>query len=365
MKKITTLLFMSILLHISMVGQEVIPFDTTHWDINANAYMIENFKGKNAIYLQGGRAVLKDTKFLNGTIEFDIYLTERRGFPGILFRILDQDAESFYFRPHQSGNPDANQAAPIINGSTAWQFYHGPSYSTPYKYKLDIWTHVRLVIKDSQAQIYLNHSDGPILSWRLVHPPRAGGLAIGGGGGAFHYANFKIRKDVGEIKDFNVAKRQPIDGLIPSWKISDKFDESLLSTPEKISQLIQARKWTKTIQIEEGTAANIERVVNLRSTPGNTVFAKITIQSDSDQTKLFEFGYSDRVVAVLNGNAIYKGNNRFQSRDYRYLGTIGLFDAIYLDLKKGENTLLFAVSEDFGGWLITGRFEDMKGITIK
>ena len=47
------------------------------------------------------------------------------------------------------------------------------------------------------------------------------------------------------------------------------------------------------------------------------------------------------------------------------LGTIGLFDAIYLDLKKGENMLLLAVSENFGGWLVTGRFENLNGIRVK
>jgi hypothetical protein len=105
-------------------------------------------------------------------------------------------------------------------------------------------------------------------------------------------------------------------------------------------------------------------VVRYDDTPGNTVFARITISSDTDATRLFEFGYSDRVVALLNEKPIYKGNNNYRSRDYRYLGTIGLFDAIYLDLKKGDNTLLMAVSEDFGGWLITGRFVDPKGIKI-
>ena len=98
---------------------------------------------------------------------------------------------------------------------------------------------------------------------------------------------------------------------------------------------------------------------------GETVFARITIDSDKDQIKLFEFGYSDDVIAILNGQAIYKGTNFWKSRDYRYLGTIGLFDGIYLNLKKGKNTLLLAVSENFGGWLVTGRFTDQSGIKIK
>lgn len=46
-------------------------------------------------------------------------------------------------------------------------------------------------------------------------------------------------------------------------------------------------------------------------------------------------------------------------------GTIGLFDSVYLPLRKGENTVLIAVSESFGGWLVTGKFEDESGIEIR
>ena len=40
------------------------------------------------------------------------------------------------------------------------------------------------------------------------------------------------------------------------------------------------------------------------------------------------------------------------------------FDHVYLPLKVGRNELWVAVSEDFGGWGITGMFEDMTGITM-
>ena len=91
----------------------------------------------------------------------------------------------------------------------------------------------------------------------------------------------------------------------------------------------------------------------------------MTINSEKDQTKFFDFGYSDRVVVILNGKPIYKGTNKWRTRDYRYLGTIGLFDGVYLDLKKGKNELLLAVSEDFGGWLVTGKFREDKGLKIE
>ena len=41
------------------------------------------------------------------------------------------------------------------------------------------------------------------------------------------------------------------------------------------------------------------------------------------------FGYSDRVRVYLGGRLIYAGNNDYRSRDFRYLGTIGWFDALY------------------------------------
>ncbi|MDH7444841.1 hypothetical protein [Aquimarina sp. 2201CG14-23] len=349
-------------------AQNIIPLDTLHWEINATSYTLENYEGKDAIYIQRGLAFLKDTKFLNGTIEFDVYLTKRQGFPGVRFRAVDRNnMESFYIRPHLPGKPDANQVAPVINGITPWQLYFGPKYSFLYEYNYDDWTHVKLVVNGNRAQIYLDHAKKPNLSWFLVHEPQEGGIAIGGGGASpMHYANFKIDKNAYEIKDFKPIERKPIEGLISTWEISNKFEEKELKDVSKLKSLITSRTWDKKIQVEEGTAANIARQVVLRDKiPGNTVFAKISINSDKDQTKLFEFGYSDRVVAILNGRAIYKGNNRWRSRDYRYLGTVGLFDAIYLDLKKGKNTLLLGVSEDFGGWLVTGRFVDATGIKVE
>jgi len=61
----------------------------------------------------------------------------------------------------------------------------------------------------------------------------------------------------------------------------------------------------------------------------------------------------------LNGTLIYSGENMYQSRDYRYLGTIGLFDNIVLPLQPGDNELWFAVTESFGGWGIKARINDL------
>ena len=97
--------------------------------------------------------ILKGVEFLNGTIEFDLFLKEEPAFPGVYFRGQNNgDAEQFYVRPHQSGNPDANQAAPSIKNVTAWQLYYGPRYSFAYEYKFDDWTHVKILVNDRRAQ---------------------------------------------------------------------------------------------------------------------------------------------------------------------------------------------------------------------
>ena len=350
---------------ISLQAQDIIPLDTTYWDVDANAHVFETWDGEPAIYIQQGLAVLKDSTFVNGTIEFDVFLTERQSFPGIRYRADRDFSESFYFRGHLSGKPDANQVAPVTNGITAWQLYFGPSYSFPYEYAYDRWTHIKFVINGERGQIYMDHSETPTFSYYLTNPVKEGAIALGGSAGAAHYANFRMDKSATEIVDFNPAEREPIEGIVQRWEVSDKFAESELENLGGLKKLIKNRKWGTFVDIEEGTAANISRKVKrYDGQPTNTVFAKVTINSRKAQTVIFDFGYSDRAVAILNGAPIYKGTNRWRSRDYRYLGTVGLFDSVYLDLKRGDNELLFAVSEDFGGWLITGKLNG-EGVSVK
>lgn len=52
------------------------------------------------------------------------------------------------------------------------------------------------------------------------------------------------------------------------------------------------------------------------------------------------------------------------SRDYRFLGTVGYFDEVYVDLKKGKNELWIAVSETFGGWGVKAQLENMDGLEV-
>lgn len=358
-----------LLIAIATSAQNNIPLDTLNWEINARSYVFESHKGEEAVYLKGGSIKLINTKFSDGTIEYDIHLKKEQAFPSVFFRLDEagKNGEEWYIRPHQSGNPDANQVAPLVNGISPWQLYFGEKYSFAYHYNFDDWTHVKLVINGNRAQVFLDYSDEPNLSWNLFSNRKDGDITFSGGSSSgFHIANIKIDFKKPIIENFSPKERKPIEGVIDSWKISDKFEENRLDDIANLKRLISERTWNHNATIDEGVAANISKQMVRYDENGkaNTVFAKIVIHSDSKQTKYFKFGYSDRVVALLNGNPIYRGTNRWRTRDYRYLGTIGLFDGIYLNLKKGNNELLMAVSEDFGGWLITGKFLDETKITL-
>ena len=82
------------------------------------------------------------------------------------------------------------------------------------------------------------------------------------------------------------------------------------------------------------------------------------------ESRILKIGYSDSARVFVNGELRYAGDNTYQSRDYRYLGTIGLFDSVVLPLSAGENEILIAVTEAFGGWGVMTEFESLEGITV-
>ena len=63
------------------------------------------------------------------------------------------------------------------------------------------------------------------------------------------------------------------------------------------------------------------------------MIGRLTIHSEQERVVKTSFGYSDRVNVYLNGQLLYGGDNTYRTRDYRYLGTIGLFDELWLPLK--------------------------------
>ena len=165
--------------------------------------------------------------------------------------------------------------------------------------------------------------------------------------------------------------------------VSEAFDEKILNDRLTLSENDKKKVTWKKLASEPDGIVNIARVqgfvadyqetlsesafaeLDYYPKPRNCAFARTFILSDNDQIKELAFGFSDRVKVYLNGRLIYSGNNTYKSRDYRFLGTMGFFDSLYLPLKKGENELLMAVTEESGGWGLQAKFGDMKGISFR
>lgn len=114
------------------------------------------------------------------------------------------------------------------------------------------------------------------------------------------------------------------------------------------------RTWTR-LAAEPSGLVDLSRANGLRD-GRNTVFARTSIRSPRAQTVALELGFSDRALVYLNARVLYRGDDAYRSRDYRFLGSIGYYDTLYLPLEEGENELVVAVSEDFGGWGVRARF---------
>ena len=309
---------------------------------------------------------LADVAFTDGAIEIDLAVSRERAFPGVAWRLVDdENMESFYVRPHQVGNPDSIQYSPVFNGIGGWQLYHGDGFNAPIDFPIDAWFTIRVVFVGTRAEVYVNDQEALALvvaeQKRAVVPGRIG-IQVGGPG--LHVAAF--RYEAGPVALRAPAPPPPaprLPGVVPAWWVSDPFgEEAFPGDPTLGHARLAGRTWTR-LETEPSGLADLARV-NRLTEERNTVFARTTIRATHAQTKALELGFSDRVVVYLNGQALFRGDDTYQSRDYRFLGSIGYYDTLFLPLREGDNELVVAVSEMFGGWGIQARFPEPEGVTF-
>ncbi len=346
---------------------ETVPFDSGRWEIQATESKVINHLGRSSLYLKGGVAAVKDSKFTDGVIEFDIAFTGERGFMGALWRMQDfENYEEFYLRPHQSGNPDANQYQPVFNNVAAWQLYYGESYSAPTRYDNNQWMRVKIVVSGRRAEIYIKDMETPALFVNeFKRETKEGRVGLSAGNFApAYFSNFNVTPmNAPPLKGAAKEAAATPPGAVKSWMVSDAFDGKSLEGRYQLTPADREKlNWHK-LNVEPNGTANLARVQGVAE-GRDTVYARLVIRSEREQVKKIRFGFSDAVKVYFNDRLLYGGSDVYQSRDYRFLGTIGLFDELYLPLKKGENELWLAVTENFGGWGVTAQFENMEGIRL-
>lgn len=354
-----------VLLHAATVRAQQ-PFDSSSWEVQAAEWRVEPYRGRSALFLRDGAAWLKGSRFQNGTIEFDIVFNNAGGFPGIAFRAATHsDFELFYLRQALSGGPHATQYTPVLHGLYAWQIYAGPAWEGTAHWTYDRWMHVKLIVRDSRAELFVDGDSAVQVIPQLRGPTGAGEVGLMSGTGA-RFANVVVRTDAkavpGETPTLPDVHDSTPATTIRSWRVSSPFPESTLVGRTQLTAVTGADAW-QVLGVEEHGIANLARLAG-NGDGCNTVVAAVTLMADADRIVRVRFGYSDRVRVFLNGRLLYAGNAGFGTRDPEFLGLVGLFDELALPLRRGRNELWFAVSETFGGWAVTADLPDKGAIIV-
>jgi len=342
-----------------------VPPDSPRWELQEQAKPLE-YQGRKCLYLNGGAALLKDFEMRDGVIDVDVATPAARGFFGIQFRIVNDGATSewVYLRQHKSGLPDAMQYTPVLHTGLNWQIYNGPGFTGAVDIPRDVWFHLRLEVVGAQAKLYVTDMTKPALVMNdLKSGVEKGQVALYVLTGATYFSNFEIRTTPDAPWERNLPAMPA--GTLTKWSISPAYDalarnlERPPAESESISwQDVEAEppgfvvlyRYREAPHLRVTFATDFSK--RLEAQPGTKVlYARTRIESDREQVKKLEIGYSDEVSVFLNGQILYRGRSAQNFRDPGFLGIVNPEnDAVYLPLKKGRNELMLAVSELGGGW---------------
>jgi hypothetical protein len=193
--------------------------------------------------------------------------------------------------------------------------------------------------------------------------------------GATYFSNFEVRTTPDAPWERHLPPMPT--GTLTKWDISPSYDalarnlERPLTSSESSAiqwQQVEAEPPGFVVLYRYREAPHLQVTFQgdfskrLDPQPGTKVlYARTTIESDRDQVKKLDIGYSDEVSVFLNGRILYRGRSAQGFRDPGFLGIVNPEnDAVYLSLKKGSNELTLAVSELGGGWGFICRLEDYK-----
>ena len=353
-----------------------VPPDSPRWELEGDA-KVAAYQGRKSLRLDGGDAILKDFEMRDGVIDVDVATPAKRGFFGFDFR-LDKDGRNYeevYLRQHQSGYPDAIQYTPVLNTGRNWQIYNGPGFTGAVDIPKEEWFHLRLEVTGAQAKLYVKDMEKAALVMNdLKSGVQNGNIALMDLIGETYFTNFEVRTTPDAPWERHLPAMQP--NVLTKWSLSPSYDALSRNLERPLTPTEnEAIPW-QAVEAEPPGFVVIYRYreaphpmvtfqgdfsKRLEPQPGmKVVYAKTDIDSDRDQLKKLEIGYSDDVSVFLNGTILYRGRSAQAFRDPRFLGIVNPEnDAVYLPLKKGRNELVLALSELGGGWGFICRLSDL------
>ena len=354
-----------------------IPMTAERWTIEAGAVNFVEYMGKPSIELQpgdykkgipSGMASLKDFQFGNGTIQYDVTADKGMG-ASIMFRAAGKENfEMFYLRPRPNCQdaPDCVQYAPQVHGALLWDVF--PQYQGPAPLHSGQWNHVKLVISGKRMNIYLNGSPEPALKIsRLEGDTDQGGLMLAGPG---VFAGLTVQPDEveGLPPDPEPDPAASDSRFLRHWQVSAFSKLADNQAPVYADLPDASAKWTP-IEAEQGGLINVSRMYGLplpRSQRA-VVWLKTSIHSASALEKHASFGWLREAFVFVNGQLVYADKNLYQPPAARKApdGRLSLENgSLMLPLQAGDNEIAVAVVNNFYGWGIKMRLDDVKDLVL-
>ncbi len=341
------------------------------WEIEGDGAVVEEVDGQVALRLMSGSATYRDIEFLDGTIEFDLRITEYRSFAYIYFRMAsDDEHEEIYFRSHKSRLPDAIQYAPVFNNRSQWQLYHAAGSTAAAHLPPEEWIPIRLVVQGTQAAVFVGAVDEPqLIIHRLAHDPQPGFLALR----SFmargtppdilvsNFANVVVRPGVVNYEFPEPEAPESRVGQVSTWELSPAFapaEGDILKMP---ADVLESAQW-KPVSANPDGLVEIERhIARPEGARRASVLARLRIAADEASIRRLDLGFSDEISVFLNGRLLAVDNDGYSFNFPRRQGLLTPNQiSIFLPLEKGDNELVLAVTDSFGGWGLSGRWGEFE-----
>lgn len=352
-------------------ANQVFSPDSPQWKFEGKQVTNARVDGRNAIKIRTGRAMLEGIEFENGLVEFDVYLPQERAFTYLYFRgQSDDDVEAFYLRTHKSKAPDAIQYAPVFQGMSAWQLYHGETGTAAASFPAKSWFSVKIELLGQQMKIWVNDSEKPVLHVKqLGRKSQKGWLAFRGfvprtSDAEFsgYFSHLKITPYMDKVIPAELPA-QLDTGQITQWRVSPAFQAKpgpILTVPTDL----QANKWTTPEMRYDGAF----EFLRSRTTPDDarhwSVAADVTLVATQDTICQVNFGFSDELTLLVNNRPVLYQDASYRFIDRRQQGVMHAEQvSAYLKLNKGENNVRAIVSDRFGGWGLMARMQDCSGVS--
>ncbi|HTI72660.1 MAG TPA: hypothetical protein VMF06_21980 [Candidatus Limnocylindria bacterium] len=338
-----------------------------HWAFPPGKVEFVQYHGNDAMKISPGTSPvsLKEMVFTNGIIEFDVEPSQP-DFVSFYFRRQNTDeGELVYLRTWNAGKPtapDTLQYAPMVKSVNLWDLLG--HFQAACDLRSNNWNHVKLVVSGAQLRVFVNDTAKPVLEVpQLEGDVTSGELAFQG---AAYFANLRVIP--GEVEGLSAA-----EGIDPTsndprylrrWKVSKPME---LPPGRELfrGELPRPDAAWEPIDAERRGLVNITRRFG-KNEVRKAVWLKVNLRVAREQLRHLELGFSDEVWVFLNGGLAFVDKNLYlQPLRKPPNGRCSLENAtVNLTLKAGDNELLMGVANDFYGWGIVARFDDLDGVEV-